>query len=144
MDGDFIPCLWKKGKGLLNQRIGRLVSNKVHLTFFYYYLMKPLKDIEDITSSTTVKHLSHSDIEELILPVPSYNEQKAIAQILGDMDEEIEALETQSQKIQQLKQGMMQELLTGKIRLVRPANQEKEKSLAMAAEPESTFKNKSL
>lgn len=122
MDGDFIPCLWKKGIGLLNQRIGRLVSNKVDLTFFYYFLIKPLKDIEEITSSTTVKHLSHSDIEELVLPIPSIQEQKAIAQILSDMDSEIEALETQLQKTENLKQGMMQELLTGKIRLVEPVS----------------------
>lgn len=143
MDGDFIPCLWKKGKGLLNQRIGRLVSNKVDLTFFYYYLIKPLKDIEEITSSTTVKHLSHSDIEDLILPIPTRKEQKAIAQILSDMDLEIEALETQLQKTQNLKQGMMQELLTGKIRLIKPVYQSAKKEserMSIAAEPKAVYK----
>ncbi|MEW4924147.1 restriction endonuclease subunit S [Algibacter sp. 2305UL17-15] len=129
MDGDFIPCLWNKGIGLLNQRIGRLVSNKVNLTFFYYFLIKPLKDIEEITSSTTVKHLSHSDIEELVLPIPNFKEQEAIAQILSDMDSEIEALETQLQKTENLKQGMIQELLTGKIRLVKPIIQPSKKDL---------------
>ena len=45
-------------------------------------------------------------------------EQKAIAQILSDMDLEIEQLETKRIKYQAIKQGMMQELLTGKTRLV--------------------------
>ena len=45
-------------------------------------------------------------------------EQKAIAQILSDMDAEITQLETKKEKYQAIKQGMMQELLTGKTRLV--------------------------
>ncbi len=49
---------------------------------------------------------------------PTYIEQTQIATILSDMDEEINALETKLAKYQQLKQGMMQNLLTGKIRLV--------------------------
>lgn len=56
------------------------------------------------------------------------------------MDAEIEALEKQLQKTQTLKQGMMQELLTGKIRLVKPATQEDPKPLAMVAEPEVVYK----
>jgi type I restriction enzyme S subunit len=46
------------------------------------------------------------------------NEQKVIAQILSDMDSEIQALESKRDKYKQIKQGMMQELLTGKTRLV--------------------------
>ena len=50
--------------------------------------------------------------------VPEIEEQKAIAQILTDMDLEIEQLEMKKAKYQDIKQGMMQELLTGKIRLI--------------------------
>lgn len=53
---------------------------------------------------------------EIPLP-PTKEEQKAIAQILSEMDAEIEALETQRDKYKAVKQGMMQELLTGKTRL---------------------------
>ena len=49
---------------------------------------------------------------------PTLAEQKAIAKVLGDMDEEIAALEAELAKTRQLKQGMMQELLTGKTRLI--------------------------
>ena len=45
-------------------------------------------------------------------------EQKAIAEILSDMDAELEQLEAKKAKYEQIKQGMMQELLTGKTRLV--------------------------
>jgi type I restriction enzyme S subunit len=50
--------------------------------------------------------------------VPSVQEQCAIAAVLSDMDSEIAALESRRDKTRNLKQGMMQELLTGRIRLV--------------------------
>jgi type I restriction enzyme S subunit len=57
-------------------------------------------------------------LKELIFIVPeSLKEQKAIAQILSDMDAEITQLESKKEKYQAIKQGMMQELLTGKTRL---------------------------
>jgi type I restriction enzyme S subunit len=55
-----------------------------------------------------------------ILPIiypPKIEEQKAIAQILSDMDKEIETLKTKLKKTKNIKIGMMQELLTGKTRL---------------------------
>ena len=52
--------------------------------------------------------------------LPSEAEQTAIATILSDMDAEIAALETKLSKARQVKQGMMQELLTGNIRLIQP------------------------
>jgi len=50
--------------------------------------------------------------------MPKFGEQQAIVQILDDMDAEIAALEARRDKTRALKQGMMQELLTGRIRLV--------------------------
>lgn len=54
---------------------------------------------------------------EILFP-PTVSEQLAIAQVISDMDNGISALEKRLEKIRMLKQGMMQELLTGKIRLV--------------------------
>lgn len=54
---------------------------------------------------------------EVLLP-PTKSEQTAIATIISDMDAELAALEARRDKARQLKQGMMQELLTGRIRLV--------------------------
>lgn len=57
------------------------------------------------------------------------------------MDSEIEALEQQKSKTQHLKQGMMQELLTGKTRLVKPVSKAIETSFAMVAESKPTYEN---
>jgi type I restriction enzyme, S subunit len=119
MDGDFIPCRWNKGQALLNQRVGRIrTTSELDQVFAYYFLIEPLKKIELMTSSTTVKHLSHGDIENIERPLPSSKEQAAIAAILSDIDAEIAALERRLAKTRDLKQGMMQELLTGRTRLV--------------------------
>ena len=67
---------------------------------------------------TKVSSISKSNIPKLTLPVPSYPEQAAIAEILMDMDSEIDVLEVKLEKARQLKQGMMHNLLTGKIRLL--------------------------
>ena len=67
---------------------------------------------------TKVSGISKTNIARVVLPVPAVPEQSAIAAILSDMDAEIAALEAKMAKAHQLKQGMMQELLTGRIRLV--------------------------
>ena len=67
---------------------------------------------------TKVSGISKANIAKVALPVPSRSEQEAIAEILADMDWELVALEAKLTKARQIKQGMMQELLTGRIRLV--------------------------
>lgn len=67
---------------------------------------------------TKVSGISKTNIAKVTMPLPSVPEQTAIAGILSDMDAEIFALEEKLDKVRQLKQGMMQELLTGRIRLV--------------------------
>jgi type I restriction enzyme S subunit len=67
---------------------------------------------------TKVSGISKTNIAKITLPVPTGPEQAAIAAILSDMDAQIAALEAKLAKARQLKLGMMQELLTGRIRLV--------------------------
>jgi len=62
--------------------------------------------------------ISQGKFRSMTVQVPPVLEQTAIAAILSDMDAEIAALETKLTKARQLKQGMMQELLTGRIRLI--------------------------
>jgi type I restriction enzyme S subunit len=70
-------------------------------------------------ASYTTRALTNGRIlAGVVLPVPDVEEQAAITAILRDMDAEIAALEAKLAKARQLKQGMMQELLTGRIRLV--------------------------
>ena len=62
--------------------------------------------------------VSKNQLKEVLMPIPPINEQTRIATYLSDMDTEISALETKLEKYQKIKSGMMQNLLTGKIRLI--------------------------
>ena len=65
-----------------------------------------------------VVHISATALASIVVKIPSLPEQLAIASVLSDMDAEISELEARRNKTRALKQGMMQELLTGRIRLV--------------------------
>lgn len=67
-----------------------------------------------------VVHISSSALADIALNLPPRPEQTAIAKVLSDMDAELAALEQRRTKTHSLKQGMMQELLTGKTRLIEP------------------------
>ncbi len=77
-----------------------------------------------LATGMKVYGISKNNLSSVCIPVPSLEEQTAIATILSDMDEEIQALEQRLGKTRQIKQGMMQELLTGKTRLMQPLNKE--------------------
>jgi type I restriction enzyme S subunit len=67
---------------------------------------------------TKVSGISKTNIAKVFLPIPSTNEQVEIASMLTDMESELAALQSRRDKTRALKQSMMQELLTGRIRLV--------------------------
>jgi type I restriction enzyme S subunit len=67
---------------------------------------------------SSVIHIYSTNLKKISILLPTLAEQKAIAEILSDMDAEIEALEQKRDKYKAIKQGMMQELLTGKTRLM--------------------------
>lgn len=75
--------------------------------------------LEQITSGSTIVHLYQKDFVKFNFPLPSKEEQNAIANVLSSMDKEIETLNTKLEKYRNLKTAMMQQLLTGKIRLVK-------------------------
>lgn len=75
--------------------------------------------LEQITSGSTIVHLYQKDFVKFDFPLPSKEEQTAIASVLSSMDKEIETLNTKLEKYLNLKTAMMQQLLTGKIRLVK-------------------------
>ena len=67
---------------------------------------------------TKVSGISKANIKRVYIPRPPIPEQRAIAAVLSEMDTDIEALEARRDKTRDLKQGMLQQLLTGKIRLL--------------------------
>jgi len=86
--------------------------------YFSYFVSQNKTMILKLVKGSTVFHLYASDLANLEINFPGPDEQKAIANVLSDMDIEIEKLESQLTKYQNIKQGMMQTLLTGKIRLL--------------------------
>ena len=85
--------------------------------FLFYSLVN--KNILSFLASGTRTKLNKSELNKITVFQPiERDEQTAIATVLSDMDAEIAALETKLSKARQLKRGMMQELLTGKIRLI--------------------------
>lgn len=88
--------------------------------FIYFMLNAPdfRNQAENASTGSTRKRIGLTQLRRLELDCPSIEEQTAIATILSDMDTELAKLESRRQKAHEIKQGMMQELLTGRIRLL--------------------------
>lgn len=107
-------------KYVINQR-SLILAPKKHLSkYLYYYLNSDYcrRMVFKEAKPGTQIYINTGDVLGLkIIISKSTTEQTAIAQILGDMDSEITALQARIEKLRKIKQGMMQNLLTGKIRL---------------------------
>jgi type I restriction enzyme S subunit len=87
--------------------------------FFLFQTEAYRAHISILLAGSSINNLTPGSVEALVIGVPPDRaEQTAVAAILSDMDGEIAALEAKLAKARSLKQGMMQELLTGKVRLV--------------------------
>lgn len=99
----------------------RPINDAFSPEFFYYILCSSFFSdfLGQLAAGSTINHLYQKDFVNFSFSAPpSLSEQTAIAKVLSDMDAEIEALEERRSKTQNIKQGMMQELLTGKTRLI--------------------------
>lgn len=91
--------------------------------FFYYILTSRIFDefLTKLQAGSTISHLYQKDFVSFSILAPAtIPEQTAIAEVLTVMDAELTVLEQRREKTRALKQAMMQELLTGKTRLVSP------------------------
>ena len=91
------------------------------MQFLYYILCSDavMNQYVSMAAGSSVQNLNKEKVANVLLYAPtSLQEQSVIASILTSMDDEISALELKKTKYEQIKQGMMQQLLTGKIRLV--------------------------
>lgn len=97
------------------------LNSNIDTNYLYRYT-KSNQFVEDVRKrslvNATPQKINMGEIGDIPIPLPPLHEQKAIAQILSDMDAEIAALEQKRDKYKAIKQGMMQELLTGKTRLI--------------------------
>ena len=93
-------------------------NDRYSIEFIYYQLLMLQETIYYAQTGGAQPHIHPKDLKPLLINYTNLKEQKAIAQVLSDMDAEIEALEEKLEKYKTIKQGMMQELLTGRIRLI--------------------------
>lgn len=99
--------------------IGRGVCAFKRNNFLYYLLLFIEDDWSKLSAGSTFESVNGNHIRNFEVTIPSsLAEQRAIASILSDMDAEIAELEAKRDKYKEVRQGMMQQLLTGKIRLI--------------------------
>jgi type I restriction enzyme S subunit len=93
-----------------------------NVQYVYYVLLSQIFTgfLDKLAAGSTINHLYQKDFVTFEFEVPpTTEEQAAISIILSEMDAEIDALTTKLNKVRNIKQGMMQELLTGRIRLIQ-------------------------
>jgi type I restriction enzyme S subunit len=109
--------VWVCSTGFCVLRCQQDMMNPAYV-FSHFFASYLNRQIDALLTGSNYPAINSGDVRALQIPVPAYDEQTAIATILSDMDAEIAALEARREKTRALKQGMMQELLTGRIRLV--------------------------
>ena len=118
MDGDFNVAKWKGNDALLNQRVCKLKEfSETYISQYAYYILPMLlKNKNDVTYATTVKHLSSNDILNFDFIVPSLSEQQKIADYLdkvcGEVDEMVAIQETMIEELKAYKQSVITEAVT--------------------------------
>lgn len=96
-------------------------SSEYSIEFIFFMLQYMQNQIYAEQTGGAQPHIYPSNLQSIRIWIPNeLTEQEAIAEVLSDMDAEIAALEKRLEKAKTIKQGMMQQLLTGKIRLVHP------------------------
>lgn len=97
-----------------------LVRSKENKEFIYYWLSSDIgqKSIREIISTTAQPKFNKTDFKKIKIPVPPSIEQQKIADILLAVDTQISEYENKKLKLEELKKGLMQQLLTGKIRVI--------------------------
>ena len=119
MDGDFNVCFWNGGAAILNQRVCKISSKIADIHYICYSIAPKLKELNAKTNSTTVKHLSSYDIQNLYFAFPPLSEQQAIADYLDEkcakIDAAIENISKQIDASKRLKKAIINEAISGKL-----------------------------
>ena len=102
-----------------NQQINAILPSSNFLTdYLYYTICLAAPRIKALAGEQAVPIVNKTQFADTLIPLPPLPEQRAIATVLSDMDADIAALERRRDKARAIKQGMMQQLLTGRVRLV--------------------------
>ena len=98
--------------------LGIRPKSSLNFDYLYYYLTSLKSIVKTLGQHGTQANLNKNMVQDFRLALPSFAEQTAIAAVLSDMDAELSALLARRDKTRALKQSMMQELLTGRTRLI--------------------------
>jgi type I restriction enzyme S subunit len=100
----------------------RCRPNVTHPKYLFSHLFASCvnQQIEALLTGSNYPAINSGDVRALKIPTPEYEEQTAISAALADMDAELMALDERLAKTRDIKRAMMQELLTGRTRLVSP------------------------
>ncbi|MDB4396319.1 restriction endonuclease subunit S [bacterium] len=93
------------------------IKGEISKRFVFHFLVSRYEEIRGMSNSGSQENLNGQIVKSIQIPLPPKAEQEAIAEALSDADALIESLEQLIAKKRQIKQGAMQELLTGKTRL---------------------------
>ncbi|MEM5772146.1 MAG: restriction endonuclease subunit S [Candidatus Aenigmatarchaeota archaeon] len=85
--------------------------------FYFYWLQKAKKTIENIGKGSTFKAIAKSELENIWIPIPYIQEQQKIAEILSTVDKKLELERKRKEKLERIKKGLMNDLLTGRKRV---------------------------
>ncbi|WP_461117589.1 restriction endonuclease subunit S [Spirosoma jeollabukense] len=113
--------IWKGDKAVLNQHIFRVVPDQAKIDYDFAYIILKQAQAEIETKAHGFKssfvHVKKSDITKLAFILPPLGEQRQIAELLTTVEEKIQVLRDKKEHYQTLKRGLMQQLLTGKLRV---------------------------
>ena len=110
--------IWKRGDAVLNQHIFKVIPKpKVNKLFLYYALFLAIEQLKRRVHGSTMKHFRRGELETTFLPFPPLGEQQKITEILSIVDEAIQKTDEITAKGERLKKALMNELLTGRIRV---------------------------
>lgn len=101
MDGDFNVGRWQDETALLNQRVCYIQSTSDLLLndYLFYFLPTPLKQINDVTPSVTVKHLSTKTIESIMIPLPPVEEQIRLCELIQSLFAKLDEAKEKAQEV---------------------------------------------
>ncbi len=116
--GGSVRCGWVGFWGGFLREWFLVPRSSVDVGFLFYLLTTQKQGFIGMCAGSTFLEIGKAQLAGYEVFIPEKGEQLAIAEVLSDMDAELTALEIQRAKTTQLKQGMMQALLTGRIRLV--------------------------
>ena len=110
MDGEFNIAEWKGENALLNQRVCKIIANKIVDRYLFWYMPIVLKQIEDATPFVTVKHLSSKQLINTTIPIPPREEQERIVEELDCLSGVIERKREQLKQLDALAQSIFYDM----------------------------------